>query len=340
MSHKKTAVMRKHNIPLPAVALVAAMATVLSCQKDPYYKSNSIYNPPVKDLQAGAFTLSAVETRSTEVELPWTISADGRTDSVKEKVDQMCATSLNSLTLTVKGAEVNVRSTNTTAVRIAPLGPDADGNATYAITYAGDGEAAIEVWNGSKSGERRVSFPVTGVKDIPPTAVVYIMDEGTDMEKEIRVTKLFTNITEFQSHCSSTTNNEWDIFLPYEEMAWDHDKRKATEPKVMHSVRFDRLEPENTSYRYVLFNTVDYFTRVDSYPIFLDYLDSHGYEYNWRDEYSGDYSGLERNYFVSNAGACDWYVPLCKLYIYQLDPKRVYVNTALTFRMDWRVTLR
>lgn len=68
---------------LAATVLAAAMSIVPSCRKapvnDPYADP---LNPPVKDLPAAAFTLSADEDRYTTLSFPWTISADGKTDSI------------------------------------------------------------------------------------------------------------------------------------------------------------------------------------------------------------------------------------------------------------------
>ena len=84
------------------------------------------YNPEVRDLPACAFTLTADETRGTDHVLPWTISKDGRTDSLEESIDDMYVTAYNQLILNVEpdaaGFQgVNVRSTNANIVRVTKV---------------------------------------------------------------------------------------------------------------------------------------------------------------------------------------------------------------------------
>ena len=322
---------------LAATVLAAAMSIVPSCRKapanDPY---SDPLNPPVKDLPAAAFTLSAVEDRYTTLSFPWTISADGKTDSVREEIDDMCVTSYNVLTLFVEGSGtayngVNVASSNTAAVQVASLGTR-EGKEAFSLTYVKDGEADITVWNGSgAAGEKRTTFHVTAVKAIFPKAVVFILDEGTEREKEVRAEEWFIDEEErfrqyyvglinlhktIMDERSVYNNGEWHVI-----MYASTEAQLGLPPKMMHSLRFDRVEPENTSFQNISFASTMYNSWLaDGW---LPYLKSEGLSTEWSEPWSGDIVDFERTcYFAYNVECFTGFtLSLCELSLRCKSPK-------------------
>ena len=160
----------------PVVLAIAAVALLSeSCHKNkPEDK-----NPPVVDVAAAPFTLTAVESRNGH-DYPWTISRTGVTDSVEEDLDEMYVTMYNSIVVTVNPdgpgefPGFNVRSSNTQVVEVKNI----SGNSfVLQRSFAQRGtEATIEVWNGSGPTEQKVSFKVNAKQMIEPTAFVFEVD--------------------------------------------------------------------------------------------------------------------------------------------------------------------
>ena len=154
--------------------MVAACAAV-SCDKDKPDEKN----PPVVEVPAAPFTLTAVESRNGH-DYPWTISRAGVTDSVEEELDEMWLTMYNSIVVTVTpdGAGefpgFNVRSSNTSAVEVVNVNSN---SFELKRSFAQRGtEATIEVWNGSGSTMQKTSFQVNAKQMIEPTAFVFEVD--------------------------------------------------------------------------------------------------------------------------------------------------------------------
>ena len=342
---------------LAATVLAAAMSIVPSCRKapvnDPY---SDPLNPPVKDLPAAAFTLSADEDRYTTLSFPWIISADGKTDSVREEIDDMCVTSYNVLTLFVEGSGaaykgVNVASSNTAAVQVAALGTR-EGKEAFSLTYVKDGEADITVWNGSgAAGEKRTTFHVTAVKAIVPKAVVFVLDEGTEREKEVRTTEWFIDEEErfrqyyvglinlhktMMDERSVFNNGEWHVYVDGKEADG------LSSPQVLHTLRYDRVEPENTSFRTIDFTSKRYNEFVN--PKWLEYLKSQNLSTDWVNEWKGDIEDLKKECFLF----CGWdfngvHISLCELSLRCVNPKGSSIcQTALLccvqHQFTWRIT--
>ena len=304
---------------LAATILAAAMSIVPSCRKapvnDPY---SDPLNPPVKDLPAAAFTLSADEDRYTTFSFPWTISAAGKTDSVLEEIDDMCVTSYNVLTLFVEGSGaaykgVNVASSNTAAVQVAALGTR-EGKEAFSLTYVKDGEADITVWNGSgAAGEKRTTFHVTAVKAIFPKALVFLFDEGTEREKEIKQTKIFIDPKEsvwlsyYQALMDMTRENvderglrSWrpgDFQIIINNDTWPKDNPPTY---VLHTLSLKRIEPENTSFRHLSFQAERYNEFV--FDEWLEYLESNGLSTDWTKSWSGDYKDFDKTCYFAVGG--------------------------------------
>ena len=342
---------------LAATVLAAAMSIVPSCRKtpvnDPY---SDPLNPPVKDLPAAAFTLSAIEDRYTTISFPWTISADGKTDSVREEIDDMCVTSYNVLTLFVEGSGtayngVNVASSNTAAVQVASLGTR-EGKEAFSLTYVKDGEADITVWNGSgAAGEKRTTFHVTAVKAIFPKAVVFVLDEGTEREKEVRAEEWFIDEEErfrqyyvglinlhktIMDERSVYNNGEWHVYLDGKEADG------LSSPQVLHTLRYDRVEPKNTSFRTIDFTSKRYNEFVN--PKWLEYLKSQNLSTDWVNEWKGDVEDLKKECFLF----CGWdlngaHISLCELSLRCVNPNGSSIcETALLcciqHQFTWRIT--
>ena len=154
--------------------MVAACAAV-SCEKDKPDEKN----PPVVEVPAAPFTLTAVESRNGH-DYPWTISRAGVTDSVEEELDEMWLTMYNSIVVTVTpdGAGefpgFNVRSSHTDAVEVVNVtGNSFELKRSFAQRAS---ESTIEVWNGSGANVQKTSFQVKAKQMIEPTAFVFEVD--------------------------------------------------------------------------------------------------------------------------------------------------------------------
>lgn len=251
-------------------------------------------------LPSASFTLSAVEDRYAPFNYDWTISRDGRTDSVREQIDDMYVTHYNKLTLVVTptGAGfqgVNVTTSNPEAVRITKID-----QTHYDLSYLKDGEADISVFNGSRKDEYRITFHIAAKHEIFPTAVVFLYDEGTEREKEIRATEWFIDEQQdFKSYYIDFIN--YHKPLDYRVLYYQPDgfhivmagsEEGAMPPRVLHSLRFLRVEPENTSFRTLSFASSTY--NIQALEGWKDYLSSQGLSTDWWESWSGDLDDFER----------------------------------------------
>lgn len=295
---------------IAALILTAAMS-ITACQKDPYAGGEQLASAP--------FTLSAVEDRNTYFTFPWTISKAGVTDSVNEDIDEMYVTKYNTVTLVVTPSGsgfqgVNVRSSNEAAVSVNKLD-----ETHYDLAYVADGEADISVWNGSKKDEIRTTFHVKAQNAIYPKAAILMLDEGTENEKEIKATEWFIDEREnfFRYYDGFINvhkplderylydNGEFQLFINRNE--WNDDY-----PGIIHTIRFKTLEPENTSFRTMVFNATKYREFVTNE--WKDYLQTNNLTTDWWDSWTGDYEDFNKTCFYARKGGYWSYsFSLCEL---------------------------
>ena len=263
------------------------------------------YNPEVRDLPACAFTLTADETRGTDHVLPWTISKDGRTDSLEESIDDMYVTAYNQLILNVEpdaaGFQgVNVRSTNANIVRVTKVD-----DKHYSLSYIADGEAIVEVWNGSGSSEQKTAFRVKAQKVIEVEKVIWLLD---DKELECH---LFNSFEEIAAYEKPLANESWGSYFFDFRVKTIHNENEWNPetgvPKALHLFRFGRIIPENASARMVNFEARYFYYNENSTE--WDYNWEHlvnehfGVSFNW-DHYHGDVSELDADVYVGASEHC------------------------------------
>lgn len=307
---------KKHLLNIAVItAILAAGIVSNSCKKiDPEAAGESF--------PAAAFTLSAVEDRYAPEPYRWTISKSGVTDSVSEELDQMYVTRYNTVTLEVKptGAGfqgVNVRSSNPASVRVTQLD-----QTHYDLSYLKEGEADITVWNGGRKDEVRTTFHVKAERAVYPTAAVFIFDEGTEREKEIKCTEWFIDEKQnFESYYQRFTNyhkeldgrdlfknDGFHIVLKSDEVSVeDYD---ALPVKLMHSVRLLKLEPENTSFNYLYFNAKEYNEHLmenyypDISPTWAEYLESEDLRSDWGTPWDGYARDFDKVCYYTKSRYC------------------------------------
>lgn len=211
------------------VGLALAGALVTSCRKDPGVD----LDPPVKTLEEAPYILYAVETRNSFETFQWTVDKNGNTDSVSEELDVMTVTIFNTFSFTVKPDNeggsfpgVNVKSSNTGVVRAEVLS-----NSEFTLTYVGDGEATIKVWNGKEGGNTTVEFKVRAVRVVHPQAFRFVVD-GKNVD-----VKCWDTFEDAKAH------KQCIISLPAEEAAYEFD-----DLTTIHKVVFKGFVPENCSY--------------------------------------------------------------------------------------------
>lgn len=297
---------------LAALSVAAAMSAT-SCGKDSL-------NPDVLDLPACEFTLTASETRGTDHVLPWTISKDGKTDSIEESLDEMYVTAYNELTLNVEPSGtgfqgVNVRSTKANVVRVTKID-----DKHYSLTYIADGESDIEVWNGSSGTELKTVFKVKAKQYIELEKVIWVLDhykiEGMEhtltgqTELACHLFKSTTEIDdyEFKVLCNEgVLSNKFDYNYNYAYCKDEYDA-VSRRMKVIHNLHFARLVPENASCRNVRF-VARFFYTLPGYKYGQPWEDVLRNEYNlafdWT-SYSGDISGLTSNVYIGQNQECKY----------------------------------
>lgn len=219
-----------HTSALMGLVMMLAGAVVVACQKD---NPETDVNPKVTDIAAAPFTLSAVESRNAFETFEWTVDKTGNTDSVSEELDEMTVTVFNTFTFTVKPDSgsgtfpgVNLSSSNTKVVKVNAVSKE-----TFTLSYVGDGEATITVWNGSQGGQTSTAFKVVSRRIVHPTAFRFVVD-GKNVD-----VKCWDTYDEAKAH------KQCILSLPEEEAAYPYD-----ELTTIHKVVFKGFVPENCSY--------------------------------------------------------------------------------------------
>ena len=243
--------------------MVAACAAV-SCDKDKPDEKN----PPVVEVPAAPFTLTAVESRNGH-DYPWTISRAGVTDSVEEELDEMWLTMYNSIVVTVNPdgpgefPGFNVRSSNTQVVEVKNI----SGNSfELQRSFAQRGtEATIEVWNGSGSTMQKTSFQVKAKQMIEPTAFVFEVDG-----KRIEV-PLYYSWQEGDQHAVTI------LTIPESE--------KDANTNVIHKIVCAGVVPENASCDYVQIG------QLMVVQEWVDWLKGQGKEFTFYTDVSSTFEG-------------------------------------------------
>ena len=329
-----------------SLSLILLLLAAASCRKTPAGPLVDPKNPAVQDLPGAAFTLTASENRYTDKPFPWTISKTGVTDSVREQIDQMYVTTYNVVTVTVTGDGAaykgfNVASSNTDAVEIVSLSQD-----TFTLGYVKDGEADISVWNGSGSSEQKTTFHVTAQHEIFPKAVVFVLDEGTEREKEVRAEEWFIdeqdsfiryydgliNVHKPLDYRSLYDNGEWHVYVDGKEADG------LSSPEVLHTLRYERVEPENTSFGTITFTSKRYNEFLN--PKWLDYLKAQNLSTDWINEWTGNIVDLNKECFLF----CGWelngaHCSLCELSLRNQNPKGSSIcQTALLLCIQHQFT--
>ena len=291
----------------PFYILALAGVVILSGCK----AKNDPLNPEASDLPEASFTLSAVETRGTEVQFPWRISKDGKTDSVNEEIDDMYVTLYNEVMLVVDNTAqgfkgVNITSSNTNAVVVEELTPQ-----TYLLKYKHDGDADITVWNGKKKkSSTKITFHVNSVKEIVPKEVLFVYDEGTKREQILKARWWVTNENDFRELWEQQHYVPERRVLGREDfsISWNFNEEETEDlhPDLgytLHTMRYLRVEPENVSCRNIKFTTNHWHNRCVSTDTWYPWLEEHGYEFDWGD-FEGDFSDLKKNTYWSFSPLC------------------------------------
>ena len=237
-------------LKLVPLALVATLFA--GCGKD----SVNDKNPAEVETPAAPFTLTAVETRGLAGSFDWTISRSGVTDSVNEDIDEMYVTAFNSVVVTVTpeaGSSAvydgfNVRSSNPDAVKVTPLDKHSfEMKRPFGATVNGD--ADVEVWNGSGSSQQKVSFKVKSVKVVEATHMVFLVDG-----KRVLV-PVSDSLEEAQEHYDNNIAEHVILVIPESEKTANWEKgleySNDWDDIIVHEIVIKGFYPENSSYDYI-----------------------------------------------------------------------------------------
>ena len=260
---------------LKLTLLAVAAAVCAGCGKN----QMKDMNPAEVETPAAAFTLTAVETRGLSGDFDWTISQSGVTDSVNEDIDEMYVTAFNSVVVTVTpeaGSSAvydgfNVRSSNPNAVKVTPIDKH---SFEMKRPFGGsvDGEATVEVWNGSGSARQKVSFKVKSVKVVEATHMVFLVDG-----KQVLV-PVSDSIEEAQTHYDNHIAEHVVLIMPESEKTpnWDMSLRNSNDwdDIVVHEIVIKGAYPENSSYDYI-----EVKQHAGATALWLQLLEGRGLEY-------------------------------------------------------------
>jgi len=268
---------------LKLVPLALGAALFAGCGKD----SVNDKNPAEVETPAAPFTLTAVETRGLAGSFDWTISRSGVTDSVNEDIDEMYVTAFNSVVVTVTpeaGSSAvydgfNVRSSNPDAVKVTPL--DKHSFEMKRPFGGADGDATVEVWNGSGNQKFGTTFKVKSVKVIEPTHMVFLVDG-----KRVLV-PVSDSEEEAQAHYDNHMAEHVILVIPESEKTenWDVDLDKSNDwdDIVVHEIIIKGVYPENSSYDYV---EEKRHSKGSKSSLWLQLLEGRGFTYTF-DEFKG-----------------------------------------------------
>lgn len=287
-------------LKLVPLALVATLFA--GCGKD----SVNDKNPVEVETPAAPFTLTAVETRGLAGSFDWTISRSGVTDSVNEDIDEMYVTAFNSVVVTVTpeaGSSAvydgfNVRSSNPDAVKVTPLDKQSfEVKRPFGATV--NGEADVEVWNGSGSTQQKVSFKVKSVKVVEATHMVFLVDG-----KEVLV-PVQDSEEAAQAHYDNHIAEHVILVLPDSEKTpnWREGLEHSNDwdDIIVHEIIIKGFYPENTSYDYINSKPSNGKT-----SLWLQLLDGRGLEYTFG-EFKGSISEFQNHNTCYLANHIDCY---------------------------------
>ena len=286
-------------LKLVPLALVATLFA--GCGKD----SVNDKNPAEVETPAAPFTLTAVETRGLAGNFDWTISRSGVTDSVDEDIDEMYVTAFNSVVVTLTpeaGSSAaydgfNVRSSNPDAVKVTPLDKHSfEMKRPFGATV--NGEADVEVWNGSGSSRQKVSFKVKSVKVVEATHMVFLVDG-----KEVLV-PVQDSEEAAQAHYDNHIAEHVVLIMPESEKTpnWDMSLRNSNDwdDIVVHEIVIKGAYPENSSYDYI-----EVKQHAGATALWLQLLEDRDLEYTC-DDYKGSISDFQNHNtcYVATHGDC------------------------------------
>ena len=249
--------MKHFNFLHLAVLMVAMGAALASCNKTPQ-------NPKPVDLPGKAFTISIIENRD-KATFEWTVEG-GRTVNPLETIQELCVTAFNTVTLKTGGVQVNVSSSNPSLVAVEKVGSN------YSLVYkGGSGESAkvglatIKVWNGSGAAEVSQSFTVKGLEFVDVEGLRFTYGGEPLVVKHVAYSRPrmyckagdeSPDFTQRSKDCDFTwlQFNKPLVWKPAENPNPNivNDGEYVIDTTRGALLRFEGLEPENTSFRTVV----------------------------------------------------------------------------------------
>ena len=206
----------------------------------------------------------------------WNVDKSGRTDSVEEDIDDLYVTKYNSVELSVSSSDsrfsgVAVETSADKVVSVKRIGEN-----TFRLGYEGDGEAAIQVWTGSKNGPTSRRIHVHGKREIHLKGIWMSCQRWhIDLEKETaeKVGKdtvfLVKEVIYNEATHSSTGGTK--IYLGKDRDVYYEGGHRRYTFETWYEYRTIGLEPENASFRYLMSAMTDFDTGHDASAIEPEY---------------------------------------------------------------------
>ena len=236
--------------------MVAMGAALASCNKTPQ-------NPKPVDLPGKAFTISITENRD-QATFEWTVEG-GRTVNPLETIQELCVTAFNTVTLSTGGVDVNVSSSNPAVVAVEKVGAS---SSSYSLVYKGGsgdnakvGLATIKVWNGSGAAEVSQSFTVKGLEFVDVEGLRFTYGGEPLVVKHVAYSRprMYCKAGDESPDFTQRSKDCDFTWLQFNKpnIWWENPDKPGygtfiTDTTRGALLRFEGLEPENTSFRTVV----------------------------------------------------------------------------------------
>lgn len=230
-----------------------AVSAFLSCNRD---------KPQYLDLPGEPFDVTLTEQRCSRT-FHWQVRQNERgawiTDNGEESVQTLCITAYNSPVVLETTADVNVESSDPKVVAVEH---QADGdNRRFNLSYKGDGTVVIRLWNGGQETGYSKQFRAEGAECVDVTGIRFtyggeplvITRSSLSRPKIIACDDDAVHEDEYGwSNKTRPTETDFTWHQYMKPDIYDEDLQTfVIDPNQGTVLRFEGLEPENTSFRII-----------------------------------------------------------------------------------------
>lgn len=298
------------------IALGAVLALV-SCGKD---------HPKPLDLPGMPFEAELTEVRSSKT-FHWQVRQDASgnwiTDNGEESVRTLYVTAYNSPVVLETTSDVNIESSNAQIIAVERAAQG--NNRRFHLIYKGEGWATVRLWNGEGAAGCEKTFGVAGTECVDVTGIRFtyggnplVITRSSSSRPKILAQEADL-VHEDDNGWSNPTRPKTTDFTWHQYMKPNiYDEEKQTfviDPTEGALLRFEGLEPENTSFRTITaFESEWDFWRDRTRGLVALGIIQPGEYANWPNvrDISEDISAFEgREIWVAELGAPTYVASIC-----------------------------